>query len=287
MDSILTRLGEVFDPALLGSAITLWLPNVVVAAVTLLAFWGLNRLADRGARFVMVRASVDETAISFVQAVIRYALFTVGGVTALGQLGVDITGILASLGVVGLTVGFAARDALSNIISGLFIFWDRPFVIGDLVEIGDTYGEVTDITMRSTRVVTTDGKMLAIPNSAILNTTVASYTNFPHLRIDVDLTIGVNEDPEAVRKLLLAIVADDPAYMADRPATVVLAALGDYNNTLQLRAWLRDEKQHVAARFALRERAYAVLQGAGVEMPFETLALAPLEIREATANRPG
>ena len=279
MDGILSRLGQEFDPRVFVQAVTLWLPNVIVALVTLLAFWGLNRVAARGARFMMVRAKVDETAISFVQTVTRYALFTIGLVTALGQLGVDVTGILASLGVVGLTVGFAARDALSNVISGLFIFWDRPFVIGDLVEIGDTYGEVTAITMRSTRVVTADGKMLAIPNSTILNTTVASYTNFPHLRIDVDLTIGVNVDPDHVRGLLIAIVADDPAYLHDRPAEVVVTALGDYNNTVQLRAWLKNEKQHLRARFALRERAYAVLQAAGVDMPFETLALAPLEVR--------
>ena len=279
MTTIWSRLGQEFDPSVLLHSVTLWLPNIFVAGVTLAAFWGLNRLAARSARFIMGRAKVDETARSFVETVIRYALFTIGAVTALGQLGVDVTGILASLGVVGLTVGFAARDALSNVISGLFIFWDRPFVIGDLVEIGDTYGEVVAITMRSTRVVTPDGKMLAIPNSTILNTTVASYTNFPNLRIDIEISIGVDVDPKHVRGLLLGIIADDPAYLKDRPAEVVVTALGDYNNTVQLRAWLRDEKKHRGARFALRERAYAVLQAEGVDMPMETLAITPIEVR--------
>ena len=279
MSSILDRLAQEFDPDVLVVGVVRWLPNLVVAGVTLGAVWGLNRVAARAARYVMARSHVDETAISFAQTVIRYALFSLGFVTALGQVGVDVTGIMASLGVVGLTVGFAARDALSNIISGLFIFWDRPFVIGDLVEIGDTYGQVTAITMRSTRVVTPDGKMLAIPNATILNTIVASYTNFPHLRIDVDVTIGVGEDPERVRALLLALVHEHPDYMADRPARVVVTALGDYNNTVQLQAWLDDETKHVAARFALRERVYATLSAAGVDMPLETLAIAPLEVR--------
>jgi len=286
MNALLARLTQEFDPRTLVNAVMLWIPNVIVAAVTLFVFWALNRGTARAARFMMSRAKVDETAISFVETVIRYALFTVGVVTALGQLGVDITGILASLGVVGLTVGFAARDALSNIISGLFIFWDRPFVIGDLVEIGDTYGEVTDITMRSTRVVTPDGKMLAIPNSTILNTTVASYTNFPHLRIAIEATVGVNVDIEQVRSLLTAIVVGDHDYMQDRPVQVVVTALGDYNNTVELRAWLNDEKQHLRARFALREKVYATLQAAGVDMPFETIALAPVEVRGAPGTPP-
>ena len=86
-------------------------------------------------------------------------------------------------------------------ISGLFIFWDRPFVIGDFVEVGGQYGRVESITMRSTRVVTSDGRMLAVPNSLVVNTTLASYTNFPHLRLDVSFTVGVTENLQRVRGL--------------------------------------------------------------------------------------
>lgn len=87
-------------------------------------------------------------------------------------------------------MGFSARDALSNLISGILIFLDRPFVIGDLVEIERKYGKVEKITLRSTRVVTKDGRLLAVPNAEIINKTVASYKNFPHLRLYVVVTIG-------------------------------------------------------------------------------------------------
>ena len=275
-DSVTT----LFHPQL-AEAVALWLPRLFAAAVTLLVFAIAIRLATKGVRFGMHRAKIDATATAFVTTLVRYALFTIGGVTVLGQLGIDISGILASLGVAGLTIGFAARDALSNIISGIFIFWDRPFVIGDLVEIGDAYGEVTEITMRSTRVVTPDGKMLAIPNATIVNSTVVSYTNFPHLRIDLEVTIGVTEDIDKVRRILCGLVADDARYLAEPAPSVVLSALGDYNNTLRLSAWLDNEKDHLASRFALRERAYGALTSAGVEMPFETLALSPVDVRVA------
>lgn len=271
MSEFLATIRTELDPSGLYQAVALWLPNLLAAAFTVVLFWLVQRGLTRAVSVVMERAKVDRTAISFVLSVLRFAVVTVSLVTALGQLGVDVQGLLASLGVAGLTVGFAARDALSNIISGLFIFWDRPFVIGDLIELGDDYGEVVDITMRTTRVVTPDGRMLAIPNTTIVNSTVASYTNFPTLRLDVDITVGVAEDPQRVRELLLEVVQGDPAFVADKPAQVFVTNLGDFNNTLQLRVWLRDEKQHIAARHTLRERMYNKLSGAGVDMPYETL----------------
>ena len=146
--------------------------------------------------------------------------------------------------------------------------------------VAEAYGEVSEITMRSTRVVTPDGKMLAIPNATIVNSTVVSYTNFPHLRIDLEVTIGVTEDIDKVRRILCGLVADDARYLAEPAPSVVLSALGDYNNTLRLSAWLDNEKDHLASRFALRERAYGALTSAGVMSPSGE-APAPLPARSS------
>ncbi len=251
-------------------------PRVVAGVLALLLFLVLIRVGRRGVEALARRAGLDATLTAFIQTVIRYALGIIGTLTVLGQLGVDVTSILTSLGVVGLTIGFAARDTLSNLISGLFILWDRPFVIGDLIEIGGSYGRVDSITLRSTRVVTVDGKMLAIPNSTIVNSTVASYTNFPNLRLDVDITIGVNEDLSRVRALFLDEVAKMEGLLVEpRPPQMVLTAVNDYNLAVQFRAWLDDEKQHVARRFEFRERLFVRLRDEGIEMPFETIQLAP------------
>jgi len=271
MQRIFDELAESFDPSTLTDSFLLWLPNIVVATVTLLGFWLVWRLVRSPVQALTKRTGIDPTAAAFIETVIRYVLLAVALVTALGQLGVDTASILASLGVVGLTVGFAARDTLSNVISGLFIFWDRPFVIGDLVEIGETYGRVETITMRSTRLVTPDGRMLAIPNSVVVNTTVASYTNFPHLRLDLDVTVGVGEDLGRVRQTLLGLVGDDPRFMTEPAPQVVVTALNDYNVAMQLRVWLNDEKSHISARMELREAMFEALRAVGVDMPYETL----------------
>ena len=262
-----------------------WLPKLVAAFLILGFFWLLWRAARRAADALIARTRLDPTAASFLHAVVKTVLLSVGAVTALGKLGVNTASILTSLGVAGLTIGFAAKDALSNMISGLFIFWDRPFVIGDLVEIGGHYGRVDTITLRSTRVVTPDGRMLAVPNTTIVNTTVASYTNFPHLRLDIAFTVGVGEDLGKVRQTALSVCQGDPRFIREPASAVVVTALNDYNVALELRAWLGDEKQHIEARHELRERLFEALRAANIDMPLETLAIAPLTLNQGPEGK--
>ena len=277
-ESILTRLHELFDPRDLGEQIADWLSNLVVGLAVFLAFYLLWRILKLIMRRTLRKSKLDETSYSFVETAIRYTILIIGLVTALDSVGVNTGALLASLGIVGVTIGFAARDSLSNFISGIIIFIDRPFVIGDLVEIDDKYGRVSEITLRSTRVVTSDGRMLAVPNTEIVNKTVASYTNFPNLRLDIPVTIAVAEDIENTRQILLGLVAGDPEYLAEPAARVIVTALNDYNIALELQAWLKDERQHVEKRSELREKVFKALNGAGVEMPFETIQLAPMQV---------
>lgn len=278
---ILTRLETQFALDTVATKLGGLAANLLVAALTFAAFYvvwlGLNRVAAVALR----RAKVDATAASFSQLALKLVVLTLGTIQALAAVGINTAALLTSLGVAGLTLGFAAKDALSNLISGVLIFWDRPFVIGDLVEVQGQYGRVDRITLRSTRVVTTDGRMLAVPNSTIVNTVVASYTNFPNLRLDVAVTVSVTEDLDRVREILLGLVRDDPDYLPTPPATVVVTALNDYNVALELRAWIQDEKAHLTLRPRLRERVFKALTAAQVDMPFETLRLAPLEVHTA------
>ncbi len=278
---ILDRLRSYFDPEALGHLLTDRLADLIVASLVFLAFYLLWRLLHRLLDPLFRRTGLDATARSFMETVLKYAILILGLINAFAIMGINTASLIASLGIAGLTIGFAARDALSNMISGLFIFWDRPFVIGDLIEVGDKYGQVERITLRSTRVVTPDGKMLAIPNNEIVNKTVASYTNFPHLRIEVEVTVATHEDLGRARRLLLDLVRDDPEVMQDPPPRVVVKALNDYNVALALQVWIDDERRHIEKRFALREAVFETFTRAGVDMPFETLSLTPIEVRTA------
>jgi small conductance mechanosensitive channel len=154
-------------------------------------------------------------------------------------------------------------------------------VIGDLVEIDDKYGRVAEITLRSTRVVTSDGRMLAVPNTEIINKTVASYTNFPNLRLDIPVTIAVTEDIEHARRTLLSLVDEDPEYLKSPAPRVVVQQLNDYNVAIELQAWLKDERLHIEKRSELREKVFNAFNKAGIEMPFETIQLNPMQVTMA------
>jgi small conductance mechanosensitive channel len=282
LESILTRLQEIFNPRDLGEQIADGLTNLAVGLAVLLAFYLFWRILMLVMRRTLRNSTLDKTTYSFVETAIKYTILTIGLVGTLDAVGINTGALLASLGIVGVTIGFAARDSLSNFISGIIIFIDRPFVLGDLVEIDDKYGRVNEITLRSTRIVTSDGKMLAVPNTEIVNKTVASYTNFPNLRLDIAVTISVDEDIEKTRQILLGLVDDDLEYLNDPAPRVIVTALNDYNIALELQAWLKDKRQHVEKRSELREKVFKALNTAGVEMPFETIQLAPMQVNMAS-----
>lgn len=284
MDQIVQHLLHRFSPDAIGAYLSRVAPGVVSALATFLVFFLIWKAFSNAFRMFDKRANLDATLAGFIQSILKIVILTIGTVTALSEVGLNVSSILTSLGVVGLTLGFAAKDTLSNLISGVFIFWDRPFVLGDMIEIDGKYGKVANITMRSTRVVTPDGKMLAIPNAIVVNSAVASYTNFPHLRIDVDLTIGPQERFDKVREVFQGVIRDDPRFLSDPPPAMVIADVGDYNVTAQFRVWIDDETQHIALRFELRERLFEAFRKSNIDMPFQTIRLASIEPTQAAVR---
>ena len=277
-NGIWERLLELFEPNTLGMMLADWIANIMVGIVVMSVFvllWLLLRLL---ARPLLKRTKMEETATVFTMTIVKYTVLGIGIVNAMNAAGINTEAVLASLGIPGLTIGFAARDAFSNLISGFLIYLDRPFVIGDLVEIEDNYGRVDQITLRSTRIITRDGKMLAVPNADIINKTVASYTNFPNLRLDIPVTIGVAENLGKVRRILLDVVLMDGRFMTEPPPRVMVKALNDYNVLMELQVWIFEERTHVEMRSELRERVFDALNQAGVEMPLETIQLKPLRV---------
>ncbi|MBU1172435.1 MAG: mechanosensitive ion channel family protein [Proteobacteria bacterium] len=281
ISNILTQLKIIFNPNTMGEQLAQLLTNFIIGGIVMIVFYCGWLIISVALRIIFKRSQTNEMTKTFMLTLCKYAMLIIGIITALDSMGIKVSAVLASLGIAGLTIGFAARDSLSNIIAGVLIFLDRPFVIGDLVEIENYYGRVDKITLRSTRVVTSDGKMLAVPNTEIINKTVASYTNFPNLRIDIKITIGVNENINRVRKILLALIDTKHGYLDNPPPRVIVTGLNDYNIPIELQAWLADERKHVEKRFELREKAFNALTEAGVDMPFETFSLSPLKILNA------
>lgn len=284
INAILEQLQMTLRPQTFGIRAADFMTNVVSGVIVFFFYIILWLLVRALLKPVLNRTPFDETSKVFIRSLVKYGLLLAGLVSSLAAAGVNTSALLASLGIAGFTIGFAAKDAFSNLISGFLIYLDRPFVIGDLVEIEDKYGTVDRITLRSTRIITVDGKMLAVPNADVINKTVASYTNFPHLRLDIGVTVGVGEDLNHIRQIMLRQIAENPSYLQHPAPRVVVTQLNDYNVALELQVWLEDERAHVEERTALREKVFEALRTAEVDMPYETLQLTPLEVSGLIAN---
>ena len=273
-NDFIVRITETFSNSQLADELITFIQKITF---TVVVFWGmiiLGRLVNRVA-LPKLRHHLDDTAAAMMRALIKMVFLTMAVLAGLNAAGIQTGTLLASAGVLGLTLGFALKDTLSNVISGFLIFLDRPFTINDLVEIDGQYGRVERITLRTTRIVTNDGRMLAVPNSVVMNKTIASYTNFPNLRIDIRVTVAVTENIDRVRSILLNLIQQDPDYLMEPAPRMVVVALNDYNIAVELQAWIKEERKHIEKRFALREAIFKALVAAQVEMPLETIQLAP------------
>ena len=158
--------------------IQLWTPKLGAAAVVFLIFWLLAGMARAAVLKFSQRARVQEPIASLLARSTKLVLIFFGMVTALGTLGIDITALVAGLGLTGFALGFALKDTISNLLAGVLLMIYRPFDINDRVQIGGHEGRVNTIDLRYTTLMDEDKKIL-IPNSMIFTNTVTVLGNSP------------------------------------------------------------------------------------------------------------
>ncbi len=154
---------------------------------------------------------------------------------------IDMTAWLASAGIVGIAIGFAAKDTLANLFSGVFIMADAPYKIGDFVVL-DTgeRGEITHIGIRSTRMMTRDDVEVTVPNSVMGNTKITNESGGPHEKFRIRVAIGVayGSDIDKVREILMEIAFTDEAVCEDPEPRVRLRGFGASSLDFELLCWI-------------------------------------------------
>jgi len=184
---------------------------------------------------------------------------------------IDLTAWLASAGILGIAVGFAARDTLANLFAGIFILADAPYQLGDFIVLGNgERGRVTQIGIRSTRLLTRDDIEVTIPNSLIANSTIVNETGGPHAKRRVRVQVGVayGSDIDHVREVLLK-VADDSGLAAFAPEPRVrFRSFGDSALDFQLQVWIESPAVRGRALDQLNSAVYKAFNEAGIEIPF-------------------
>lgn len=244
-----------------------FLPKLVAALIVLLVFWGIHRVLRR----VLNRrlsAGTSMLAADILRKLLKYAVLGIGALMAASQLGFNVLSMLAGLGVAGLAVGLAAKDTMANFIAGLIILWDRPFALGDEVEIGDTPGFVRHIELRSTKLEDSDGNDVILPNSDVVSKRIVNYTRTPRVRIRIPVGIGYDADLAAARTCLLSCAAGDDRVLSTPAPAVVVRELAESSVNIELHLWAAEPGRRQAIRGEYLERAKRALEEAGVTIPF-------------------
>lgn len=267
MEGVWTLAGE-FQGELIAFGL-----KVLLGLVVLAAFFLIYRAVQAGLTPVFQRARIEEDAAGLLLTVVKYSILGLGLILALDQIAFDVTGILAGLGVAGLALGFAAKDTLANFIAGITILWDRPFRVGDRVEIDGEFGQVKRITLRSTRIHTNQNEVVIIPNQNVANNKIVNHTMQASLRLDVPFGIAYKEDIDRAREVVLAVTEDDDRIRARPVPTVVLTEMADSSVNFELRFWLHNPHLEVPLGLEYRERIKKALDAAGISIPFPHMSL--------------
>lgn len=202
-------------------------------------------------------------------------IYVVAVILALDILGINVMPFIAGAGVMGVAIGFAAKDTLSNLIAGILLIIDRPFEMGDRIEVWSaptgsaTWGDVIDIGLRATKIKTTDNIIIVIPNNEIMKRDIVNYTLISsQIRVRINIGVAYDTPIEKAKQVLLAI-ADQTEWIAKKPEPkVVVRNFGESSVDLQLRVWINDARQRMNTISFVTDRAKSEFEAHGIEIPY-------------------
>ncbi len=196
-------------------------------------------------------------------------------VMALDVLGINIMPFVAGAGVAGIAIGFAAKDTLSNLIAGVLLIIDRPFEIGDRIEVWNapsgsaTWGDVIDIGLRATKIRTTDNIVVIIPNNEVMKRDILNYTlNSPRIRVRVNIGIAYDADIAKAKKIITDIASSLEWAITNPAPKVVVRNFGESSVDLQLRIWINNARKRMDTISIITDKVKADFDKEGIEIPF-------------------
>ena len=227
----------------------------------------LRKMAQSPVRFALVRNQTlplfENIALLLIVGLAIYLLFSAWHI--------DMTAWLASAGIIGIAVGFAAKDTLANLFSGVFILADTPYKIGDYIVLDSSErGEVTHIGIRSTRILTRGDVEVTIPNSIMGNTKILNESGGPHTKYRIAVPVGVayGSDVDVVRILLMEVAEAEAAICDDPEPRVRFRSLGNSSLDFELLGWIDEPSLRGRVIDALLTAIYKRFMSEGIEIPY-------------------
>jgi small-conductance mechanosensitive channel len=250
------------------------LSSIVGAILVMLLTWLIALAVSRGAYLWAERTEGDRGTEVLISRLSYGAVWFLGGIIALGVLGLNFTAILGTLGLTSVAIGFGLKDILSNYLSGLILLASRPFRIGDEVVIGQYEGRIVQVQLRVTTMQTYDGRQVYIPNQEVFQSSITNNTASPVRRSSVMVGIDYEANVETAKAEIQDAIAHIEGIEKDPAPLVLVHELAASTVNLEILFWVNSRRKSFLnatsdVRRAIKER----LEQTGIEMPTDIYTL--------------
>lgn len=220
----------------------------------------------------MEKADADLGVKQFVDSFLKAALYVVLVFLIAASFGVDAASIVALLGSAGVAIGLAVQGSLSNLAGGVLILLLKPFKVGDYIieGVSNKEGEVAEIQIFYTKLITPDNRMVVLPNGNLANNTIVNVTTRQFRRADVSVSVAYDSDLKAAKDALLEVLKKDEKVLKDKEMLVFVDQLADSGILLNVRCWFANE-DYWPGKWRITENCKYALDAIGVEIPFNQM----------------
>ena len=218
---------------------------------------------------------IDDIIFDLLNRLSGLLIYAIAIVLALDLLGINVMPFVAGAGVAGIAIGFAAKDTLSNLIAGVLLIIDRPFELGDRIEVWSapkgsaSWGDVVDIGLRATKIRTTDNIIIVIPNNEIMKRDIVNYTLMSNaIRVRINIGVAFDTDIDKAKKITLDVASSADWIAPEPPPKVVVRNFGESAVELQLRVWIPNARQRMKTISYITDQVKTAFDKAGIEIPY-------------------
>ena len=215
-------------------------------------------LGGLAARFAARRGSAQGEMLT--RRFVFYGVMGVAMFMLLDTLGVEIGVLLGAAGILTVALGFASQTSASNLISGLFLLGERPFSVGDVIQIGARTGVVLSVDLLSVKLRTFDNLFVRVPNETLIKSEIVNLSRHPIRRIDIDLRLAYSEDLDKVGQILLDLAHEDPDVLQEPEPVFWIDKLGDSAIHVRFLVWASNRHAFYDVRSRIHEQVARALQ---------------------------
>lgn len=247
----------------LSDLLIFMLTAIAILAIAKLVYWAFRKLIRRTHRF-------DAAQQLLMEKIAGIAIIAIAFLVGVDAIGFDLSTLAVFSGALGLAVGFGLQKTFGNLIAGLILLMDRSVKPGDVIVVGEHFGQITKIGVRAVSVVTRDGKEHLIPNELLMTEPVENWSySSRNVRIQIPVGVSYNSDLDLVEKLLLDCTHGCKRVLKKPAATVWLKDFGESSVDFEIQAWIIDPEDGVGnVRSEVLKAVWKSFQEHGIEIPF-------------------